>query len=74
MATTQVNPVEDEAPKRSALDTFAQAMGILTSLGSLGVQGYNTKLGIENAKASKDLMDAQTNWLLGHAGNPQSGF
>lgn len=52
MATNPINPVEDEAPKRSALDTFAQAMGILTSLGGLGTQAY----GIANPKPSETGM------------------
>ncbi len=40
MATTSVNPVEEEQKGKSSLETFATAMGILSQLGSLGVQGY----------------------------------
>lgn len=41
MATTNINPVEESQKGRSALDNFATAMGILGTVGNLGMQGYN---------------------------------
>lgn len=41
MALTPINPTEKQE-KKSALETFARVLGIASSLGSLGLQGYET--------------------------------
>lgn len=41
MANTQINPTMPEGPKKSKLETFANVMGILTTLGSLAGQGMS---------------------------------
>lgn len=43
MAIGQINAIaSDQGPKKSKLETFGQVMGILTSLGGLYANAYNT--------------------------------